>query len=129
MAKNLRETKLTKLLIQPQKKLLSKASKANKKDIDDALLSAEKGFKSLEKYSTLGKIKSYMKISDLIRKRNDPLSKWLTLEVGKTLKESVGEVMVLQIYLNGVQKKLKEFMVKLYQEEQQIQEFMFIINQ
>ena len=40
----------------------------------------------------MGKIKSYKKNIRSNKKRIDPLSKWLTLEVGKPLKESVGEV-------------------------------------
>ena len=72
--------------------VIGKASKANKKDIDDALLSAEKGLKVWKNTPPWERSKVIRKISDLIRKRIDPLSKWLTLEVGKPLKESVGEV-------------------------------------
>ena len=45
-----------------------------------------------------------------MRKKVDILSKWLTLEVGKPLTEGPGEVEVQQIFLNGIQKKLKEYL-------------------
>ena len=38
--------------------LIGKASKANKKDIDLALKSSQKALRNMEKYITLGKIKS-----------------------------------------------------------------------
>ena len=71
--------------------LIGKASKANKKDIDLCLKSAEKGFNIWKNTSPWERSKIIRKISDLIRERNDILSKWLTLEVGKPLKEGSGE--------------------------------------
>ena len=71
--------------------LIGKASKANKKDIDLCLKSAEKGFNIWKNTSPWERSKIIRKISDLIRERNDVLSKWLTLEVGKPLKEGSGE--------------------------------------
>ena len=71
--------------------LIGKASKANKKDIDLALKSSEKGFQIWKNTSPWERSKIIRKISDLIRKKTDILSKWLTLEVGKPLSEGVGE--------------------------------------
>ena len=71
--------------------LIGKASKANKKDIDLCLKSAEEGFKIWKNISPWERSKIIRKISDLIRERKDILSKWLTLEVGKPLVESLGE--------------------------------------
>jgi len=71
--------------------IIGKASKANKKDIEDCLKSAEDGFKVWKNTSPWERSKIIRKISDLMRKKNDILSKWLTLEVGKPLKESSGE--------------------------------------
>ena len=67
--------------------IIGKASKASKKDIDLALKSAQKGFEIWKNTSPWERSKVIRKISELIRKKNDVLSKWLTLEVGKPLKE------------------------------------------
>ena len=72
--------------------LLGKASKANKKDIELALQSAKRGFEIWKNTSPWERSKIIRNISDIIRKKKDILSKWLTLEVGKPLKESAGEV-------------------------------------
>ena len=72
--------------------LIGKASKANKKDIEQCLKSAEKGLQVWKKISPWERSKIIRKISDLIRKKSDTLAKWLTLEVGKPLKESYGEI-------------------------------------
>ena len=71
--------------------LIGKASKANKEDINLCLKSAAKGFEIWKNTSPWERSKIIRKISELIRKRNESLSKWLTLEVGKPLPESVGE--------------------------------------
>ena len=71
--------------------IIGKASKANKDDINACLKSAEQGFKVWKNTSPWERSKIIRKISDLIRKKNDILSKWLTLEVGKPLKEGSGE--------------------------------------
>ena len=71
--------------------VIGKASKANKKDIDLCLKSAEKGFNIWRNTSPWERSKVIRKISELIRKKNDVLAKWLTLEVGKPLKEGSGE--------------------------------------
>ena len=71
--------------------IIGKASKANKEDIQKALKSAEQGFEVWKNTSPWERSKIIRKISDLIRKKNDALSKWLTLEVGKPLAEGIGE--------------------------------------
>ena len=71
--------------------IIGKASKANKNDIDLALKSAQKGFEIWKNTSPWERSKVIRKISDLIRKRTEVLSKWLTLEVGKPLAEGVAE--------------------------------------
>ena len=72
--------------------IIGKASKANKKDIELALKSAEKGLEIWKNTSPWERAKIIRKISELIRKKTDELSKWLTLEVGKPLQEGAGEV-------------------------------------
>ena len=72
--------------------IIGKASKANSKDIQRALKSAEKGLEIWKNTSPWERSKVIRKISDLMRKKVDTLSKWLTLEVGKPLSEGAGEV-------------------------------------
>tara|TARA_Y200000002_G_scaffold173955_1_gene143503 strand:+ start:70 stop:1509 length:1440 start_codon:yes stop_codon:yes gene_type:complete len=72
--------------------VLGKASKANSKDIQLALKSAERGLAIWKNTSPWDRSKILRKISDLIRKKSDILSKWLTLEVGKPISEAPGEV-------------------------------------
>ncbi|MDP6711013.1 MAG: aldehyde dehydrogenase family protein, partial [Pelagibacteraceae bacterium] len=71
--------------------IIGKASKANKNDIDLSLKSAEKGFEIWKNTPPWERSKIIRKISELIRKRIDALSKWLTLEVGKPLAEGASE--------------------------------------
>ena len=72
--------------------IIGKASKANSKDIQRALTSAEKGLEIWKNTSPWERSKVIRKISDLMRKKVDTLAKWLTLEVGKPLSEGAGEV-------------------------------------
>ncbi len=72
--------------------VLGKASKANTEDMQLALKSAEKGLEIWKNTSPWERSKIIRKISDLIRKKTDILSKWLTLEVGKPISEAPGEV-------------------------------------
>ncbi len=72
--------------------VIGKASKANKQDIEKALRSAEKGLEVWKNTSPWERSKIIRRISELIRKKSDVLSKWLTLEVGKPLAEGAGEV-------------------------------------
>ena len=62
--------------------IIGKASKANKEDIQKALKSAQQGFEVWKHTSPWERSKIIRKISDLIRKKSDVLSKWLSLEVG-----------------------------------------------
>ena len=91
--------------------IIGKASKADNKDIELALKSAEKGLEIWKNTSPWERAKIIRKISELIRKNVDILSKWLTLEVGKPLTEGAVRLEELLIFLNGIQKKQKEFMV------------------
>ena len=71
--------------------LIGKASKANLKDIDLALHSSNKGFKVWKNTPPWERSKIIRKISELIRKKKEKLAQWLTLEVGKPIKESITE--------------------------------------
>jgi len=72
--------------------VIGKASKASSADVDKALKSAEKGFAVWKKYSPWNRAVIIRKIADLMRKKNNELAKWMTLETGKPLAESLAEV-------------------------------------
>ena len=72
--------------------VIGKASKASMSDVDRALKSAEKGFATWKKFSPWDRSRIIRKIADLIRKKNSELAKWMTLETGKPLSESLAEV-------------------------------------
>ena len=87
------EKKETYEVINPAtEEIIGSASKASSADVEKALKSAEKGFEIWKKTSPWQRASIIRNIADLIRKKNDVLAKWLTLEVGKPLAESVGEV-------------------------------------
>jgi len=72
--------------------VIGNASKATPADVEKALKSAEKGFAIWKKTQPWQRASIIRKIADLMRKKNDVLAKWLTLEVGKPLAEGAGEV-------------------------------------
>ncbi len=72
--------------------IIGKASKASSADVDKALKSAAKGFEVWKKFSPWDRAKIIRKIADLMRMKNNELSKWMTLETGKPLAESIAEV-------------------------------------
>ncbi len=72
--------------------IIGKASKASAADIDKALKSAEKGFEVWKKFSPWDRASIIRKIADLIRKKNNELAKWMTLETGKPIAEGLAEV-------------------------------------
>jgi len=72
--------------------IIGKASKATPVDVNKALESAQRGFNVWRKFSPWDRSAIIRKIADLIRKRNNELARWMTLETGKTLTESLAEV-------------------------------------
>ena len=72
--------------------IIGKASKASSADVEKALKSAEKGFLIWKKYSPWDRSKIIRSIADSIRKKNNELAKWMTLETGKPLSEGIAEV-------------------------------------
>ena len=72
--------------------VLGKASKANSEDVQKALKSAEHGLQNWRNTSPWERAKILRKISEIIRKKSDILSRWMTLEVGKPLTEGPGEI-------------------------------------
>ncbi len=72
--------------------VIGKASKASSTDVEKALKSAEGGFKIWKKFLPWDRALIIRKIADNIRKKNNELAKWMTLETGKPLAESLAEV-------------------------------------
>ncbi|MAJ23125.1 MAG: NAD-dependent succinate-semialdehyde dehydrogenase [Candidatus Pelagibacter sp. TMED64] len=72
--------------------VIGKASKASSVDVEKALKSAKNGFELWKKVSPWERANIIKKIADLIRKKNDKLAKWMTLETGKPMSESLAEV-------------------------------------
>ena len=72
--------------------VIGKASRASSSDVDKALKSAEKGFAVWKKFSPWDRASIIRKIADLMRKKNNELAKWMTLETGKPLSEALAEV-------------------------------------
>ena len=105
--------------------VIGKASKANSEDVQKALKSAANGLKIWRDTSPWERAKIIRKISDLMRKKSDLLSKWMTLEVGKPLAEGAGEVGGAADIFEWNSKKLKEYTVKLIKVVFQTQEYMF----
>ncbi len=86
------EKKETYEVINPAtEEVLGHASKATPVDVDKALKSAEKGLEVWKKTSPWKRSSIIRNIADLIRKKQDVLAKWMTLEVGKPLAEGKGE--------------------------------------
>ncbi len=87
------EKKETYDIINPAtEEVIGKASKASSSDVDKALKSAEKGFAVWKKFTPWNRALIIRKIADLMRKKNNELAKWMTLETGKPLSESLAEV-------------------------------------
>ena len=72
--------------------VIGKASKASAADVDKALKSAEKGFQLWKKFTPWERATIIRKIADQIRKKNNELAKWMTIETGKPLAEGLAEV-------------------------------------
>jgi succinate-semialdehyde dehydrogenase/glutarate-semialdehyde dehydrogenase len=72
--------------------IIGKVSKASSIDVEKALKSAEKGFKIWRRFLPWKRAEIIRKIADLIRKKNNELAKWMTLETGKPLSEGLAEV-------------------------------------
>jgi len=66
---------------------------AEKADLDQALLAADKGFQVWRKISAFDRSKIMRKAADLLRERADAIAPLLTLEQGKPLPEAKGEVL------------------------------------
>ena len=108
--------------------VIGHASKATPQDVDKALKSAEKGLEVWKKTPPWQRSYIIRRIADKIREKQDVLAKWMTLEVGKLFVKQKVKLMEQQIFLNGMQKKQKEFMVRQLRVDLRILEFMFIIS-
>ena len=71
--------------------IIGKVSKASSTDVEKVLKVAQKGFDIWKKTEPWQRSYIIRKIADVMRKKNEVLAKWLTLEVGKPLAEGKGE--------------------------------------
>ena len=65
---------------------------AEKADLDRALAAADKGFRAWRKVSPFDRYKVMRKAAELIRQRVDEIAPIMTMEQGKPLSESRGEI-------------------------------------
>ena len=72
--------------------VIGEASNAKPDDVNKALKSADNGFKKWKNFPAWERSKIIRKAADLIRENREEIAKWITLEVGKPLKESLTEV-------------------------------------
>ena len=72
--------------------LIGKASSASSSDVEKALISAEKGFNIWKEFSPWDRSSIIRKIANKIRKKDNELAKWMTLETGKPFSEGLAEV-------------------------------------
>ena len=72
--------------------IIGKVSKASSTDVEKVLKVAQKGFDIWKKTAPWQRSYIIRKIADLMRKKNEVLAIWLTLEVGKPLAEGKAEV-------------------------------------
>ena len=72
--------------------IIGHASKATSTDVEAALKSAAKGLEVWKKTPPWQRSYIIRRIADKMREKQDVLAKWMTLEVGKPLAESKGEI-------------------------------------
>jgi len=73
--------------------VIGKLPHANTEDLDQALTAAARAFESWKKTSPLDRSKVLRKVAELARERAQDIGHGMTLDQGKPLAESVGEVM------------------------------------
>ena len=108
--------------------VLGQASKASPEDVNKALLSAQKGLEVWRKTPPWQRAYILRRIADKMREKQDILAKWMTLEVGNRLQKQRVKLTVQQIFMSGMQRRQKEFMVKQLKADLKILEFMFTTN-
>ena len=74
--------------------VLGQLPHASREDLDRALKAAQRAFESWKKSSPLDRSAILRKVAELARERSEAIGRNITLDQGKPLAESVGEVMV-----------------------------------
>lgn len=72
---------------------IGRVPKAGREDLDEALQAAERGFKTWRAVSAYERGKILRKAASLLRERSDEVARVMTIEQGKPLAESKGEVL------------------------------------
>ncbi|WP_292008133.1 NAD-dependent succinate-semialdehyde dehydrogenase [Chryseobacterium sp.] len=84
----------------------------SKQDLDKALDKAVEAYKSWKKTSFAERAKVIKKAAELFRERKNELAKYAAIEMGKPLKEGIGEVMfsahILDYYAENAEEFLKD---------------------
>ena len=90
---NISENNLTYEVINPcNEEIIGNASNASMNDVDKALKSAHAGLQKWRQYSAWQRSAILRKAADLIRENKEIIAKYISLEVGKPLKESLAEI-------------------------------------
>ena len=90
---NVSEDKATYEVINPcNEEIIGNASNATMNDVDKALKSANLGLEKWRQYPAWQRSTILRKAADLIREKKEIIAKYISLEVGKPLKESLAEV-------------------------------------
>ena len=88
-----RSTKATRAIVNPAtEEVIGQAPIAGEQELADALAAAERAFPKWRNTSAYDRAKILRRGADLVRERADAIAKLLTLEQGKPLAESKGEV-------------------------------------
>ena len=72
--------------------LVGTIPRGKKEDVDIAVESAKKGFEKIKKMTTYERYQCLQRVARIISRRVEEFAELLTLEVGKTIKESMAEV-------------------------------------
>ena len=109
--------------------VLGNASKASSKDIQKALVSAEKGLEIWRNIDPWKRSQILRKgFADLIREKKDNLVKWMTLEVGKPLGEGIAESNAAADIFEWNSEETKRIYGQTVESRNKNKEYMFTIS-
>lgn len=82
----------------------------SKEQVDKIILEADKAFKSWRKTSFADRAKIFHKVASIMRERKEELGKLATIEMGKLLPESIGEVLLSADIFDYYAKNAEKFL-------------------
>ncbi|WP_338973018.1 CoA-acylating methylmalonate-semialdehyde dehydrogenase [Spiroplasma endosymbiont of Panorpa germanica] len=92
LVKNNKDNKYLDLINPANKKIIGKVILSDKDDIEEIISFAKKGFKVWSNYSTPKRVEVVLNFLELVRKSKQELAEIITIENGKPIFESLGEV-------------------------------------